>query len=72
MSNWPHISYVDIICGFSIPFWTIKGMVVILKNRGWNLMGIAHYAIRLVIALRQHKLYWEPLGFLLEYLHDFS
>ena len=23
-------------------------MVDILKNRGWNLMGIAHYAIRLV------------------------
>ena len=47
MSNWPYISYADIVCGFIIPFWTIKGMVNI-KNRGWNLMGIAHYAIRLV------------------------
>ena len=41
-------SHMLIFCSFSIPFWTLKGMVDILKNRGWNLMGIAHYAIRLV------------------------
>ena len=27
----------------------LKGMVDILDTSGWNLMGIAHYAIRLVI-----------------------
>ena len=53
MDYWPFISYVDIVCGFSIPFWTLKGMVDILKNRGWNLMGFAHYAIRLVEILKQ-------------------
>ena len=52
MSNWPYISYVDIFWGYSIPFWTLNGMVDILKNRGWNLMGIAHYAIRLVLYIR--------------------
>ena len=26
-------------------------MVDILNNRGWNLMGIAHYAIRLVLSV---------------------
>ena len=57
MSNWPYISNVDIICGFSIPFWTFKGMVDILKNRGWNIMGIAHYAIRLVSLYYQYYYY---------------
>ena len=55
MSNWPYISYADIVCGFIIPFWTIKGMVNI-KNRGWNLMGIARYAIRLV-----HMFIWKKI-----------
>ena len=50
MDYWPFISYVDIVCGFSIPFWTLQG-IDILKNRAWNLMSIAHYAIRLVDSL---------------------
>ena len=55
VSNWLYISsFFDIVCGLSIPSWTIKGMVDILKNRGWNLMGIAHYAIRLVTIMRSY------------------
>ena len=49
VSYWPYMSsFFDIVCGLSFPFRTSKGLVDIRKNRGWNLMGIAHYAIRLV------------------------
>ena len=39
-------------------------MVDILNNRGWNLMGIAHYAIRLVLNLVQELKKAQKLPFI--------
>ena len=51
--QWQNISYIDNL-SLSISISTFKRTIYILKNSGWNLMGIAHYAIRLVF-LYSHK-----------------
>ena len=49
MSKWLYNSYIDSVSHFSIPFSLYSGMADIQRTSGWNLMGIAHYAIRLVV-----------------------
>ena len=53
MSNWPYSSYVDFVRHFCTCFWRFKEMV---DTSGWNLMGIAHYAICLVWKLNYESL----------------
>ena len=48
--KWQNISYIDNL-SLSISISTFKRTIYILKNSGWNLMGIAHDAIRLVFII---------------------